>query len=265
MAIFERQWDSGSGVHSDFDAQVAFYDPGQTVTLFPVNVTTAVEVSGQSLPAGTGRNPVNDMPPPTPGEWVGGFIASAPGTLADALALDFAFPAGCFVVNRDGVYFGRPVRLEAEYRAVDDAGAPIGPWSTLFVAEPTFNTRKPVKFYQKVSVAPGRYEVRGRRYGAEAADFDVRTNGATGSTGATGANGAVLDIDDTSSTTPTIFWGKGFGDLPIGFLRPFAVTGTLAYAIRDKKLKVIGTDSDSGAPLFNNGISAQWSGELSLQ
>jgi hypothetical protein len=174
-------WDSGTGVNPDFDAQVAFYDPGQTVTLFPVNVTTAVEVSGQSLPAGTGRNPVNDMPPPTPGEWVGGFIASAPGTLADALALDFAFPAGCFVVNRDGVYFGRPVRIEAEYRQVDDAGTPIGPWSTLFVAEPTFNTRKPVKFSNKVVVVPGRYEVRARRYGAEAADFDVRTNGATGS------------------------------------------------------------------------------------
>ena len=45
-------------------------------------------------------------------------------------------------------------------------------------------------------------------------------------TGATGSNGAVLDNDDSSSTTPTIYWGKGFGDLPIGYLRPFALTGT---------------------------------------
>ena len=84
-------------------------------------------------------------------------------------------------------------------------------------------------------------------------------------TGANGSNGAVLDNDDSSSTTPMIYWGKGFGDLPIGYLRPFALTGTLGYTIPDKKLKAIGTDPDSGETLFNNGISSQWSGGLSLQ
>jgi hypothetical protein len=84
-------------------------------------------------------------------------------------------------------------------------------------------------------------------------------------TGATGVNGATLDIDDSSSTTPTIFWGKGLGDLPIGFLRPLAITGTLGYTIADKKLKVTGIDPDSGDPLFNNGTSNRWSGGLSLQ
>ena len=48
-------------------------------------------------------------------------------------------------------------------------------------------------------------------------------------------------------------------------MRPFAITGTLGYTIADKRLKVIGTDPDSGDPLFNNGISNQWSGGLSLQ
>jgi hypothetical protein len=84
-------------------------------------------------------------------------------------------------------------------------------------------------------------------------------------TGATGSTGAALDNDDTGSTTPTIFWGKGFGDLPIGILRPLALTGTFGYQIADKKLKVIGTDPDSGDPLFNNGTSNQWTGGLSLQ
>lgn len=84
-------------------------------------------------------------------------------------------------------------------------------------------------------------------------------------TGATGSTGGALDNDDTSSTTPTIFWGKGFGDLPIGFLRPLALTGTFGYQISDKKLKVIGTDPGSGDPLFNNGTSNQWNGGLSLQ
>jgi hypothetical protein len=84
-------------------------------------------------------------------------------------------------------------------------------------------------------------------------------------TGATGSTDAALDNDDTSSTTPTIFWGKGFGDMPIGFLRPLALTGTFGYQIADKKLKVIGADPDSGEPLFNNGTSNQWVGGLSLQ
>jgi hypothetical protein len=84
-------------------------------------------------------------------------------------------------------------------------------------------------------------------------------------TGATGATADALDVDQTSSTTPTIFWGKGFGDLPIGFLRPLALTGTLGYTIADKKLKAIGTDPDTGDVLFNNGISNMWSGGLSLQ
>ena len=86
-----------------------------------------------------------------------------------------------------------------------------------------------------------------------------------GSSGATGSNGDALGNDLTGSTTPTIFWGKGFGDLPIGYLRPFALTGTFGYTIANKGLKVTGTDPDTGDPLFNNGNSNQWTGGLSLQ
>jgi hypothetical protein len=86
-----------------------------------------------------------------------------------------------------------------------------------------------------------------------------------GRTGASGDTAAALDVDQTSSTTPTIFWGKGFGDLPIGLLRPLAITGTLGYSIADQKLKVTGFDPDTGNPLFNNGTSNLWTGGLSLQ
>ncbi len=84
-------------------------------------------------------------------------------------------------------------------------------------------------------------------------------------TGTTGVNGAAIDNDDTSSTSPTVYFGKGFGDLPIGYLRPLAITGTLSYTIADKKLKVVGSDPDTGDAVFNNGIWNQWSGGLSLQ
>ncbi|PPQ26300.1 hypothetical protein [Rhodopila globiformis] len=79
-------------------------------------------------------------------------------------------------------------------------------------------------------------------------------------TGANGSNGAVLGNDDSGATAPTLYFGKGFGDLPIGFLRPFALTGELAYSIADKKLKV----DETGAPL-NNGFSNGWAGGLTLQ
>ncbi len=84
-------------------------------------------------------------------------------------------------------------------------------------------------------------------------------------TGATGANGAALDNDDSSSTAGSVYFGKGFGDLPIGWARAFALTGELSYQVADKKLKVTGADPDSGDLLYNNGTWNQWSGGLSLQ
>jgi hypothetical protein len=80
-------------------------------------------------------------------------------------------------------------------------------------------------------------------------------------TGANGSNGAVLDNDDSSSTTPTVYFGKGLGDLPIGWLRPLAVTGQFGYQIADKKLKI----DPSSSTGFNNGGANLWTGGLSVQ
>ncbi len=78
-------------------------------------------------------------------------------------------------------------------------------------------------------------------------------------TGANGENGATLGNDDTGITGPTIYFGKGFGDLPIGPLRPLMLTGELTYGIADKGLKV---DQYGN---YNNGNANQWTGGLSLQ
>jgi hypothetical protein len=79
--------------------------------------------------------------------------------------------------------------------------------------------------------------------------------------GANGTNGAVLANDDSSSTTPLIYFAKGFGDLPVGWVRPFALTGEFGYTIADKKLK---TDPADGSPV-NNGQDNAWTSGLSLQ
>jgi hypothetical protein len=44
-------------------------------------------------------------------------------------------------------------------------------------------------------------------------------------------NGGV--IGNVSYTAPTLYLGKGLGDLPIGYLRPFAVTGELSRQFSD--------------------------------
>jgi hypothetical protein len=79
--------------------------------------------------------------------------------------------------------------------------------------------------------------------------------------GANGSNGAVLGNDDSSSTIPTLYFAKGFGDIPVGWVRPFMLTGELGYVIADKKLKVDPVDLTP----VNNGNSNAWTGGLSLQ
>ncbi len=91
-----------------------------------------------------------------------------------------------------------------------------------------------------------------------------------GGTGTTHTGG-----DRYGSTAPTAYFGKGLGDLPIGFIRPFAITGELSYVIADHKLKEIQPASvsstasspfDTGiAAQFNNGNNNAWSGGISLQ
>jgi hypothetical protein len=69
--------------------------------------------------------------------------------------------------------------------------------------------------------------------------------------------------DEYGATTPTVYFGKGFGDLPVGFLRPFAITGQFSYSIADKGLKATPVpDRDTGLTSlqYNRGNSNQWFG-----
>lgn len=93
-----------------------------------------------------------------------------------------------------------------------------------------------------------------------------------GGTGTTHTGG-----DRYGATSPTGYFGKGFGDLPIGFFRPLAVSGELSYTIADRELK--STPAQAPAPgslasgpfltglpaQLNNGNNNAWSGGISLQ
>ncbi len=48
-----------------------------------------------------------------------------------------------------------------------------------------------------------------------------------------GGTGSSAVDDPVGSTTPTLYFGKGMGDLPIGALRAFAITGEAQYQVSD--------------------------------
>jgi hypothetical protein len=65
-----------------------------------------------------------------------------------------------------------------------------------------------------------------------------------------GRTGAVsVGAEEFNTYTPTIFFGKGFGDLPnsVGWLRPLAVTGQIGYAVPGQRANTtFSVDPDSG-------------------
>ena len=57
--------------------------------------------------------------------------------------------------------------------------------------------------------------------------------GVTRQFGGTGAD--AVGSSTNGSTAPKLYFGKGLGDLPIGYLRPLAVTGTYGYQFSDDR------------------------------
>ena len=64
--------------------------------------------------------------------------------------------------------------------------------------------------------------------------------------------------DRFGSTQPVIYMGKGFGDLPVALLRPFAITADLSYQFQDVKINS-GGDNQGGTNAVNAGVSFQYS------
>ena len=70
---------------------------------------------------------------------------------------------------------------------------------------------------------------------------------------------AAIGADSVSTTTPSISFGKGFGDLPIGAFRPLAITGQFGMEVSERGYKVDPSGNDNG------GHENRWIGGLSLQ
>jgi hypothetical protein len=161
-------WTAEDGLLDSFDnVQIAFYAPGENVTLFPLNVVSATEVSGQQLEGGDlgGATPSGGGNISVPGDWVGGFIVAAAGTTTNTLALDFVFPSGVFSEDSGGIHaWTVPIRIE--YRPVDAAGAPLAAYAAQLESF-TYQTKTPQRATVKIPVFAGRYQVRVRKENSE--------------------------------------------------------------------------------------------------
>ena len=122
--------------------------PGGSVTLFDPDVVTAPEVAGQELLA------VADG-----GDWVGPFIANPPETQTNQLAVDIEMPRGLYFAENDGSLSAKTITWQVQARAINDAGAPTGLWTTLASETFTEATNTPQRLTFKYAVAAGRYEV----------------------------------------------------------------------------------------------------------
>lgn len=153
-------WTSDAGLNPAFDnVQFQWVRPGEQVTLFPLNVTSASEVSGQRLPS-----PSKD---PAHGGWVGPFSISPPDTETREIWLDYVWPSGAGA-TRNGREYAMNVPIRAEGRPIDDAGAPIGgegaAWVTLLDKVYTINSQVAYRVTEKIPTpGGGRWQVRSKR------------------------------------------------------------------------------------------------------
>ena len=142
------------------DSDIASFDeitheivpPGGSLTLFPANVVSAVEVSGQELIEAVSTGPFTDK---------------AAGTQAIFIGVDIVAPRGFYYAEPDGSLSYREATFTVEARPIDEAGAPLGSFATLGDETLGGRTTTPQRVSYRYSVAPGRYEVRVTRSNAK--------------------------------------------------------------------------------------------------
>lgn len=131
-----------------------FVEPGQAVTIFPDNVETSDEVSGQEL---FGPNDAQYDGA------IGPYITNSAGTETDKLLYDFVFQRGIGTYDDRGNLQYYSVSWDIEYRRIDDFGQPLSDWVMLEHCSFGGATLTPQRLTKTYSVAKGRYETRVRR------------------------------------------------------------------------------------------------------
>lgn len=146
------------------DVDFAFYEPGQTVTLFPVGVYGAPEVSGNGI----------TLFAPNDDNYVGisgPFTANPAGTTTRRLAVDVLLSRGLSYANNEGGLDAATVAALFTYRRINDAGVPQGDWAELADVSYTLATVDAQRYTISVEVPQGRYQVRALRVNNTSDDY----------------------------------------------------------------------------------------------
>lgn len=188
-------WRDGALVEdSPYEIQdIQFVEPGQAVTIFPDNVITSDEVSGQELFA------------PNDAEFdgsIGPYTTNPPGTKTNKLLFDFVLQNGVGHYDDQGNLNNYTVSWKIRYQAIDDIGNPASEWATLDEITVTNGTLTPQRMTYAYDVADGRYQC----------DI-IRTSNTTG-------DGRTLD---------TLIWGAMRAMLPGTYAYPISC---IAFSVR---------------------------------
>ena len=159
--------------------------PTESITLFPHNVITALEVSGQEL-----DGPNND------GDWLGPFTLNPPGTTLNRIAIDIVLATGLYALNAAGTRIDHSVTFTVEARAIDDDGEPTGTWLILDTETITAQTHDAIRRTLEYTVATARYQIRAKRTTDKSDDLNI-----TGELRWQSAKGYLTDTPDYSGLT----------------------------------------------------------------
>jgi sulfur carrier protein ThiS len=156
-------WHYQTGYSPDYPGiELQVVEPGEQVTLYPVNVVTADELSGAELSQ----------------DWTPGYIINAAGTQAKELLFDLVWPGGAYVTFKDRT-LAATTHVQIRVRKVDDAGAPITGWTMIVDDQYQQAKQSQIRMTVRRLVENGRYEVSGRRANPSVNDSGIAKIGGT--------------------------------------------------------------------------------------
>lgn len=141
-------WENGESTENFPEIELEIVNPGEKITLFPDNIESSPEVSGQTLNQGI----------------VGPFVANSSGTVASAIGVDIVFTRGLGKMNKKAggsAVLGHRVEILFEYQYIDDFGYPISDWSMLFNRRYSASTQTPQRYTILGEAPDGGYMIEG--------------------------------------------------------------------------------------------------------
>lgn len=230
-----------------------FIEPGGKVTIFPDNVVTSDEVSGQELFA------------PNDEEFsgtIGPYTTNPPGTTTNKLLFDFVFQQGIGRYNDQGQLNDYTVEWRIDYRTVDDLGEGTSEWATL--AELSYHdpegkgTPTPQRLTYTYDVTPARYQVRVVR------TSDTTGDGKTLDSLVWGALRAMLPGTYTYPISCIALSIKATNALTQGASQQFSSIVTRKLPLYDRATKTWGEEvpTRSWAAAVSSVCRSEWGGRL---